>query len=147
MRRVIPTEQGVETDNSLKPVLIIPPFVLGANILSFLPGEKKSYAHSFANKGIPTYIRITKDIQENPAVQTMSLEDDARDTRYFCEVIKKRHDQMVTLNGYCQGGFSSLCNILSGELDGLVDALITCVAPMDGTLSKGLGKFLACPAQ
>jgi hypothetical protein len=72
----------------------------------------------------------------------MTLEDDARDTRYFCEFIKKKHHQMVTLNGYCQGGFSALCNILSDELDGLVDALITCVAPMDGTRSKGLGKFL-----
>jgi hypothetical protein len=72
----------------------------------------------------------------------MTLEDDAADMRYFCEYLNKRHDQMVTLNGYCQGGYSSLCNILSGELDGLVDALITCVAPMDGTRSKGLGKFL-----
>jgi hypothetical protein len=142
LRRVIPTEKGIRTDDRLKPILIIPPFVLGANILSFLPGEKKSYAHSFANKGIPTYIRIIKNIHETPAVQTMTLEDDARDTRYFCEVIKKKHHQMLTLNGYCQGGFSALCNILSGELDGLVDALITCVAPMDGTRSKRLGKFL-----
>jgi hypothetical protein len=142
LRRVVPTEKGVRTDESMKPVLIIPPFVLGANILSFLPGEKKSYAHSFANKGIPTYIRIIKDIHETPALQVMTLEDDAADMRYFCEYLKKRHDQMVTLNGYCQGGYSSLCNILSGELDWVVDALITCVAPMDGTRSKGLGKFL-----
>jgi hypothetical protein len=142
LRRVVPTENGVKTDKSMKPVLIIPPFVLGANILSFLPGEKKSYAHSFANKGIPTYVRIIKDIHETPAVQTMTIEDDARDMRFFCEFIKKEHKQMVTLNGYCQGGYSSLCNILSGELDGLVDALITCVAPIDGTRSKGLGKFM-----
>jgi hypothetical protein len=33
-------------------------------------------------------------------------------------------------------------NYLSGELDGLVDALITSVAPMDGTRSKGLSEFL-----
>jgi hypothetical protein len=32
---------------------------------------------------------------------------------------------------------------LSGELDGLVDALITCVAPMDGTRSKELANFLS----
>jgi len=49
----------------------------------------------------------------------------------------------VTLNGYCQGGFNALCNLLSGELDGLVDAFITCVSPMDGTRSKGLARFLA----
>jgi hypothetical protein len=32
---------------------------------------------------------------------------------------------------------------LSGELDGLVDAFLTCVAPMDGTRSRGLSGFLA----
>jgi hypothetical protein len=52
------------------------------------------------------------------------------------------HGKKVTLNGYCQGGFSALCNLLSGELDGLVDAFITCVAPMDGTRSQGLAAFL-----
>lgn len=140
--QVLPSDPEVEVDNSLKPIIIIPPFVLGANILSFLPGEKKSYAHTFANRSIPTYIRIMKEIHSNPAVQTMSLEDDARDTRYFCGKIKEKHGHKVTVNGYCQGGFSSVCNILSGELDGLVDALITCVAPMDGTRSRGLGSFL-----
>jgi len=34
-----------------------------------------------------------------------------------------------------------LCNLLSGELDGLVDAFITCVAPMDGTRSRGMTDF------
>ena len=140
--RVLPSEKGVFVDDSRKPVIIIPPFVLGANILAFLPGEKKSYAHSFANRSIPTYIRIMKDVHKTPAVQIMTLEDDARDTRFFCEQVKEKHGHKVTLNGYCQGGFSSVCNILSGALDGLVDALITCVAPMDGTRSKGLGSFL-----
>lgn len=142
LHKVQPNEPGVVTDEGMKPLIIIPPFVLGANILAFLPGEKKSYAHCFANKAIPTYIRIMKDIHRTPAVQTMSLEDDARDTRYFCEKVKERHGHAVTLNGYCQGGFSALCNILTGELDGLVDSLITCVAPMDGTRSAGLGGFL-----
>lgn len=142
LHRVPPTESGVETDHSLKPVIIIPPFVLGANILAFLPGERKSYAHSFANRSVPTYIRIMKEIHSTPAVQTMTLEDNARDTRYFCEEVMKKHGRKITLNGYCQGGYSSLCNILSGELDGLVDAFITCVAPMDGTRSQGLGEFL-----
>lgn len=142
LRKVTPSAPGVEDDENSKPILIIPPFVLGANILAFLPGEQKSYAHSFANRGVPTYIRLMKNIHENPAVQTMTLEDDARDTALFCEKLKNWHGKQVTLNGYCQGGFSSVCNILSGKLDGLVDALITCVAPMDGTRSKGLGKFL-----
>lgn len=142
LRQVAPSEKGVVTDNSLKPILIVPPFVLGANILAFLPGEKKSYASSFANQGIPTYIRILKPIHETPAVQTMTPENDAADTKLFCEKIQQKHNSTVTLNGYCQGGFSALCNILSGKLDGIVDALITCVTPIDGTRSQGLGTFL-----
>jgi len=142
LRKVFPTQPGVETDDRLKPLILIPPFVLGSNILAFLPGERKSYAHSFANRSIPTYVRIMKPIHATPAVQVMTLEDDARDTRYFCELVKNKHGRQVTLNGYCQGGFSAMCNVLSGELDGLVDALITCVAPIDGTRSRGLGKFL-----
>lgn len=140
--RIQPTDKAVTQDEKAKPILIIPPFVLGSNILGFLPGENKSYAHCYANQGIPTYIRIMKDIQTTPAFQTMTMEDDALDTRYFCEKVMEQHGKKVTLNGYCQGGFSAVCNILSNELDHVVDALITCVAPMDGTRSKGLGDFL-----
>jgi len=140
--QVAPVAKGAVTDNSFKPILIIPPYVLGANILGFLPYEQKSYAHCFANQGIPTYIRISKDISQTPALQTMTGDDDALDTKYFCEIIKARHGKSVTLNGYCQGGFNAVCNVLSGELDGVVDALLTCVAPIDGTRSKGLADFL-----
>ena len=141
--QVHPTDATVSVRNGGKPILILPPYVLGANILGFLPRENRSYAHSFANHGIPTYIRILKDIQTTEALQTMTGEDDARDTRTFCEAIRERHGRGVTLNGYCQGGFSALCNLLSGELDDLVDAFVTCVAPMDGTRSEGLSSFLA----
>ena len=103
-----------------KPILIIPPYVLGANILSFLPGEKRSYVHCFANQGIPTYIRVLKKIDESEALQTMSGEDDTNDTRRFAEHICGKHERGLTLNGYCQGGFNALCNLLSGELDNLV---------------------------
>jgi hypothetical protein len=140
--RIAPTDKTVKTNQSGKPVLIIPPYVLGANILGFLPGENKSYAHCFANQGFPTYVRILKDIETTEALQVMTGEDDARDTRRFCETIMQKHGRATTLNGYCQGGFSGLCDLLSGELDGLVDAFITCVAPMDGTRSKGLANFL-----
>ena len=139
--QILPTDKKVKVNNSGKPVIILPPYVLGANILAFLPNEKRSYAHCFANQGIPTYIRIFKDISTNEAVQVMTGEDDALDTRLFCEKVKERHGKPVTLNGYCQGGFSAVCNLLSGELDDLVDALITCVSPMDGTRSKGLADF------
>lgn len=140
--RIAPSDKGVAVRMDAKPVCIIPPYVLGANILGFLPGERRSYAHSFANQGFPTYIRILKDISTTVALQLMTAEDDVRDTRSFCETILKLHGKPVTLNGYCQGGYNALCNLLSGELDGLVDAFITCVAPMDGTRSKGLSNFL-----
>lgn len=140
--QVLPTQSRVETRKNGKPVLIIPPYVLGPNILAFLPGEKKSYVHNFANMGIPTYVRIIKDIQSSVPVQTMNGENDASDLKRFCETIMKKHGRMVTLNGFCQGGFIALVGILSGRLDGIVDALITCVAPMDGTRSKSLVEYL-----
>ena len=140
--QVLPTDPKTTVNKSGKPVIILPPYVLGANILAFLPYENKSYTHCFANQGIPTYIRILKDISTTEALQVMTGEEDALDTRLFCEKVKGIHGKPVTLNGYCQGGFSAVCNILSGELDGLVDALITCVSPMDGTRSRGLANFL-----
>jgi hypothetical protein len=140
--QVMPTDPKVEVRRDGKPLLIIPPFVLGANILSFLPGEQRSYSHAFANQGIPTYVRVLKNIKNSEAVQVMTPDDDAIDTRRFCDIMMKRHQRPVTLNGYCQGGYAALCDLLSGELDDLVDAFITCVAPMDGTRSKGLSKFL-----
>jgi hypothetical protein len=140
--KILPDIPGIKTDDTAKPVLIIPPYVLGCNILGFLPGDRKSYVHAFANQGVPTYIRVMKDVRHHPACQTMTMEADTLDTRYFCDILKQSHGKPVTLNGYCQGGFLSLCQILSGELDGLVNALITCVAPMDGTRSKGLKGFL-----
>ena len=139
--QILPIDPQTDVRTDGKPILILPPYVLGANILGFLPRENRSYAHCFANLGIPTYIRIMKNIAETPAVQLMTGEDDARDTRLFCETIMARHGRMVTLNGYCQGGFMSVCDLLSGELDGVVDALITCVAPMDGTRSQGFKEF------
>ncbi len=140
--QVLPTQPGVEVRNDLKPIVLVHPYVLGCGIMCFLPGEKKSYVHAFANQGIPTYYRVIKDIDTSPGVQTMTGEDDARDTAYFCKIVRDKHGKQVTLNGFCQGGFICAAGLLSGELDGLVDALITCVAPMDGTRSKGLVDYL-----
>jgi len=140
--QVLPRNPGVKVRENGKPILIVPPNVLGANILAFLPGENKSYVHCFANQGIPTYIRIVKDIETSEAVQLMSPEDDALDTRLFCERIMARHGRPVTLNGFCQGGYMTTLAILSGELDGLVDAHITCVAPIDGSRSIALVDFM-----
>ena len=140
--QVLPRDKSVKVRQKGKPIVIIPPYVLGANILSFLPGEGKSFVHCFANQGIPTYIRIVKNIYDNPAVQMMTGEEDCLDTKFFLEKVKAAHGRPVTLCGYCQGGFTAVINYLSGELDGLMDALITSVAPMDGTRSQGLVAFL-----
>ena len=140
--QVAPVDKKVKTDPSKKPIIIIPPFVLGANILGFLPHENRSYAHCFANLEIPTYIRIMKDIRTTEAMQVMTAEDDCMDTKYFCEKIVERNGKPVTLNGYCQGGYMAVCDYLTGELDDYVDAIVTCVSPMDGTRSDGLAKFL-----
>jgi hypothetical protein len=142
MYSVHPTDPNVHTNPDGKPILIAHPYVLGSGILAFLPSDNKSYVHAFANQGIPTYVRIIKDISVNSAVQVMTGEDDALDTARLCRILKEIHKKPVTLNGFCQGGFICLLDLLSGELDGLVDALITCVAPMDGTRSKGLVEYL-----
>jgi hypothetical protein len=141
--RVLPTDRSIPIRRKHgKPILIIPPYVLGGNILAFLPRERKSYVHSFADQGIPTYIRLIKDIDTTPAVQTMTGEDDARDLRFFADKLQTWHENGVTLNGFCQGGYHALAAILSGELDGTVDALITNATPIDGTRSKSLTEYM-----
>ena len=138
--RVNPTQKTPRT--VCKPVLIIPPYVLGPNILSFLPNEQKSYIHTFANQGIPTYLRVVKDIHNTPEVQTMTGEDDVNDTVLFCQFLKNKHNRKVILNGFCQGGFMALCSVLSGKLDDLTEALITCVTPIDGTRGGSLTEYM-----
>ena len=54
MYQVLPIKKGVKVRDELKPVLLVPPYMLGVHILSFLPFEDKSYSHSFANEGITT---------------------------------------------------------------------------------------------
>jgi poly(3-hydroxyalkanoate) synthetase len=140
--QVLPTQPGVHVRSDVKPILIVHPYVLGANILAFLPSERKSYVHSFANQGIPTYVRIVRDILTNDAVQVMTGEDDVLDTQRFARILKERHGKPVTLNGVCQGGFLTTIGVLTGKLDGLVDALIICASPVDGSLSPGLREYL-----
>ena len=140
--QVLPLDPKVKVRKNGKPIIIIPPYVLGPNILAFLPGEQKSYIHAFANQGIPSYLRFIKEIDTTPAVQIMTGEDDALDTQMFCRKLLSKHGKAVTLNGYCQGGFIAAVDVLSGKLDGLVDALIACNSPMDGTRSVSLIEYL-----
>jgi hypothetical protein len=138
MYQVLPIKDGVEVNNKLKPMLLVPPYMLGTHILSFLPYEDKSYAHSFANEGIPTYVRVVKDIDQNEIVQKMTPDDDCDQTRELCEALVKKHGQKATLNGTCQGGYICLMNTLSGTLTDVSDTIITNVAPIDGTYSDAI---------
>ncbi len=138
MYQVLPIKKGVKVRDDLKPVLLVPPYMLGVNILAFLPFENKSYAHAFANEGVPTYVRVVKDIWETEAVQTMTPEDDCMQTRELCSKLVEKHGQKVTLNGTCQGGYISLINILSGMLRDVCDTLISNVTPVDGTYSEAI---------
>ncbi len=136
--QAIPLKKGVKVDDSKKPVLMVPPYMLGVHILSFLPYEDKSITHAFANEGIPTYVRVVKDIMTNEKVQTTTPDTDCDQTREICQMLTKKHGQKVTLNGTCQGGYICLMNILSGTLTDCVDTLITNVAPIDGSYSRAI---------
>jgi hypothetical protein len=138
MYQVLPLKPGVEVKNDLKPVLLVPPYMLGVHILSFLPYENKSYAHSYANEGIPTYVRVVKDILKTEAVQKATPEEDCLQTLDLCKKLVELHGKKVTLNGTCQGGYICLMNILSGKLTEVCDTLITNVAPIDGTYSDAI---------
>lgn len=138
MYQVLPLKKGVKVRDDIKPMLLVPPYMLGVHILAFLPHENKSYAHSFANEGIPTYVRVVKDIMRNEAVQTTTPEDDCLQTLALCTKLKEIHGKKVVLNGTCQGGYICLMNVLSGKLTDVCDTLITNVAPIDGTYSSAI---------
>jgi hypothetical protein len=136
--QVLPTKKGVKVRDDRRPMILVPPYMLGAHILSFLPGEHKSYAHAFANEGVPTYVRVVKDIMTTEAVQNMTPDDDCTQTRELCEQLVERHGKKVTLNGTCQGGYICLMNVLSGTYKDVCDTIITNVAPIDGTYSDAI---------
>ena len=141
MYQVLPLDKSVAVRRDVKPMLLVPPYMLGGHILAFLPYENKSYAHAFANAGIPTYVRVVKDIWETEKVQTMKTEDDCLQTRQLCAALVDKHGQKVTLNGTCQGGYISLMNILSGRLADVCDSLISNVTPVDGTYSPTISNM------
>jgi hypothetical protein len=138
MYQVLPLKAGVKVRDDVKPMLLVPPYMLGVHILSFLPYEDKSYAHSFANEGVPTYVRVVKDIMKDAKVQQTTPDSDCLQTVELCKKLMDIHGKKAVLNGTCQGGYICLMNLLSGKFDGIVDALITNVAPIDGTYSDAI---------
>ncbi len=138
MYQVLPLKAGVKVRDDVKPMLLVPPYMLGVHILSFLPYENKSYAHSFANEGVPTYVRVVKDIMTDAKVQQTTPDSDCLQTVELCKKLMEIHGKKAVLNGTCQGGYICLMNLLSGKFDGIVDTLITNVAPIDGTYSDAI---------
>ena len=138
MYQVLPLKAGVKVRDDVKPMLLVPPYMLGVHILSFLPYENKSYAHSFANEGVPTYVRVVKDIMTDEKVQQTTPDSDCLQTVELCKKLMEIHGKKAVLNGTCQGGYICLMNLLSGKFDGIVDTLITNVAPIDGTYSDAI---------
>jgi len=111
------------------------PYVLGPNILSF-PARRKArvFVHCFATRCIPPNFASSRISTPNPAAAACmtARRQTAWTPNIFLEQVKAAHNRPVTLCGYCQGGFTVAVNYLSGELDGLVDALITsCRPPME----------------
>lgn len=139
--QVLPTKK-IKLNNSRKPVLMIHPYLLGANVLSLLPNENQSFVHAFANEGIPVYVRIVKDVESTVPLQVMKLEDDCNDTARFCRIVSKRHNLKVSLCGVCQGGQLATMSMLSGKLDKYVDTLLLVVTPIDGTKGNLLYNFM-----
>lgn len=141
MYQVLPLKKSVAVRDDVKPVLLLPPYIMGVNLLSFLPYENKSYTHAFANAGIPTYVRVVKDIMQTEAVQRATPEDDCLQTLELCQKLKEIHGKKVVLNGTCQSGYISLINILSGKFTDVCDTLITNVTPIDGTYNPAISSM------
>ncbi|HJO93018.1 MAG TPA: hypothetical protein QF753_06440 [Victivallales bacterium] len=128
--QILPYKNDVFVDKNKKPVLLIPPYVFGPDILCFIPQKNRSLVHAYANKCFPTYLRVLKDIESNCSVQNMRAEDDIIGTQKCLEKIKELHSKKITLVGVSQGGTCALYAVLSGKIDGLIDALSTIVTPI-----------------
>lgn len=115
--QVFPLAEGTEPRPNGKPIVHLAPFILPENILDLLPDENISMVGAFANSGTPTYFIHIKDILETPAVQTMSEEELLEDLRYFCELLRHRHERKVTLSGTCQGALPTLHAVCAKSLN------------------------------
>lgn len=134
--KVLPTKQNVTIKENCQPMLFIHPYVLGHNVLGFFPNLDRSYIHAFANAGVPTYLRYRKKANQSATVLSTTLDEDILATKTFCKLLSDMYKKPVVLNGYCHGGWLSLVALLSGELDNLVDTLITSVAPLDAAQAE-----------
>ncbi len=137
-----PLVEGVEIDPTRKPVLLLSPFILSDGIQALLPHQGISFAHSYAHRGIPTYIVQFKDIMTTPAVAEMTPEDIIDDVAVFLEELTQKHGLPATVVGTCQGAYMALAGFVSGKWHGLADQLIQNVPPNDLTKSPEWNRLL-----
>lgn len=137
--QVLPLAGEVSVNNSRKPVLLVSPFILEDSIMALLPHEGISFAHQFANEGIPTYIIRYDNPAENPDTARMTGEDFTNDLEMTTRAIREKHGLPVTLATVCQGAYLSLLATCSGKLDEHVDGLIQMMPPNAQTEDTNLG--------
>lgn len=127
--QVLPLEEGVVVDDTRKPVMLVSPFMLEDRIMAIDPHNGMSFAHQFANEGIPTYVIRFDNPNENEFARDMSGEEFTDDLADATGAIKAKHGRSVALQTVCQGAYLSLLSMCSGRLDESVDAFTQIVPP------------------
>ena len=140
--QILPMAPGVVTNMGGKPVMMMGPTILSADIANLLPEKGVGVLQSYADRGIPTYIVILDSCEESHAVRIMTIEEYTEDVLYFARSIKERHGRQVTMAGICQGGYFELAMLLTRRFAGIVDALSTDVTPYDGSKCTSLASGL-----
>jgi len=97
-----------------KPVLIVPP-MFWSQYSGLFAGRTQELCSLFRQSGNPHLHSPDKGYRHDPR----RPDNDGR-RRYsrhavFCQELMKRHNEQVTLNGFCQGGYLTLIALLSGN--------------------------------
>jgi hypothetical protein len=140
--QVLPLEEGVEVDDSRKPVLLVSPFMLEDRIMAIDPHGGMSFAHQFANEGIPTYVIRFDNPNDNEATRDMTGEEFTEDLAAAASTIKQKHGRSVALQTVCQGAYLSLLAMCTGRLHDSVDAFTQIVPPNGQTVDPILQESL-----
>lgn len=141
--QIHPLAENVDTDPEQKPVLLLSPFILTDGIQALLPHQGLSFAHSYANRGAPTYVVRFKDITTTREVADMTPEEVIADVGDFLETLHERHGTPATVVGTCQGAYMALAGFASGTWAGHANQLIQNVPPNDLTKSPEWQRLVA----
>jgi hypothetical protein len=136
--QVFPNKEGIAVNNDLEPVLIETPPMLGSIAGALNPKEGYSYAHMYANQGIPTYVVLYDNVNENDETRDMGLAEWRDDIVVSANALRERHGRPVTLAAICQGALLSFQALSSSEtqeqLNGSIGHFIQEVPPNDQTV-------------